>query len=159
VNLLREEELKWYQRSKSQFILEGDSNTRYFHSVANGRHGKKRIHSLIQEEGTSEGHEQLKSYIKNYYKNLFGKLDEGNFTMDEARTEDIPQVSMEEKDFLIAPYLEEEIQKAIFLMEHKKAPRPDGFPVEFYQTFWDTIITDLLELFSSLHAGQLELFL
>ena len=25
--LLREEELKWYQRSKAQFILEGDSNT------------------------------------------------------------------------------------------------------------------------------------
>jgi hypothetical protein len=40
-SLLREEELKWYQRSKSQFILEGDSNTRYFHSVANGRHRKK----------------------------------------------------------------------------------------------------------------------
>ena len=40
--LLREEELKWYQRSKAQFILEGDSNTRYFHSLANGRHRKKR---------------------------------------------------------------------------------------------------------------------
>jgi hypothetical protein len=27
--LLREEEIKWYQRSKSQFNLEGDANTRY----------------------------------------------------------------------------------------------------------------------------------
>ena len=36
--LLREEKIKWYQRSKAQFILEGDSNTRYFHSVANGRY-------------------------------------------------------------------------------------------------------------------------
>ncbi len=59
--LLREEELKWYQRSKAQFLLEGDSNTRYFHSVANGRHRKKLIHSLVQEEGVIEGHEQLKS--------------------------------------------------------------------------------------------------
>jgi hypothetical protein len=39
--LLREEEMKWYQRSKDQFILEGDSNTRYFHGIANGRHKKK----------------------------------------------------------------------------------------------------------------------
>jgi hypothetical protein len=39
--LLREGELKWYQRSKAQFILEGDSNTRYFHSIANARHRKK----------------------------------------------------------------------------------------------------------------------
>jgi response regulator RpfG family c-di-GMP phosphodiesterase len=72
-NLLREEELKWYQRSKSQFILEGDLNTRYFHSVANSRYRKKRIHSLNQEEGTIEGQEQLKAYITNYYKNLFGE--------------------------------------------------------------------------------------
>jgi hypothetical protein len=49
--LLREEELKWYQRSKAHFLLEEDSNTTYFHSVVNGRHRKKLIHSLVQEEG------------------------------------------------------------------------------------------------------------
>jgi hypothetical protein len=43
-------------------------------------------------------------------------------------------------------------------MEHNKAPGPDGFPAEFYQTFWDTIKMDLLDLFSCLHVGQLELF-
>ena len=93
--LLREEELKWYQRSKAQFILEGDSNTRYFHSLANGRYRKKRIYSLNQDEGLIEDHEQLKTYITNYYKNLFGKPEEGNFSMDESRTDDIPQVSDE----------------------------------------------------------------
>jgi hypothetical protein len=98
--LLREEELKWYQRSKAQFLLEGDSNTRYFHSVANGRHRKKRIHSLVQEEGVIEGHEQLKSYITNYYKSLFGEPDESNLSMDESRTDDIPQVSVEQNNLL-----------------------------------------------------------
>jgi hypothetical protein len=63
--LLCEEEIKWYQRSKSKFILEGDSNTRYFHSVANGRHRKNHIHSLVQDEGTIEGLDNLKSYITN----------------------------------------------------------------------------------------------
>jgi hypothetical protein len=43
-------------------------------------------------------------------------------------------------------------------MEHNKAPGTDGFPAEFYQTFWETIKGDLLDLFSCLHAGQLELF-
>ena len=28
--MLREEELRWYQRSKSTFILKGDANTKYF---------------------------------------------------------------------------------------------------------------------------------
>jgi hypothetical protein len=156
--LLREEEIKWYQRSKSKFILEGDSNTRYFHSVANGRHRKKRIHTLVQDEGTIEGLDNLKSYITNYYKNLFGSPEEGNFLMDESRTDDIPQVSIEENNLLTAEYSEEEVRKAIFQMEHNKAPGPDGFPAEFYQIFWDTIKGDLLNLFDCLHAGQLELF-
>jgi hypothetical protein len=138
--------------------LEGDANTRYFHSVANGRHRRKLIHSLVQDEGTIEGHENLKSYITNYYKGLFGSPEEGNFSMDETRTDDIPQVSIEEKNLLTAPYSEEEVKKAIFQMENNKAPGLDGFPAEFYQIFWEVIKVDLLELFCFLHSGQLELF-
>jgi hypothetical protein len=55
--------------------------------------------------------------------------------MDESRTDDIPQVSNAENNFLIAEYSEEEVRKAIFQIEHNKAPGPDGFPAEFYQTF------------------------
>jgi mannosylglycoprotein endo-beta-mannosidase len=41
--LLREEELKWYQRAKAKHLLEGDANTKYFHLLANGRHRKTHI--------------------------------------------------------------------------------------------------------------------
>jgi hypothetical protein len=33
--LLREEEIKWFQRAKTTKILKGDNNTKYFHMVAN----------------------------------------------------------------------------------------------------------------------------
>jgi hypothetical protein len=115
--------------------LEEDVNTRYFHSVANGRHKKKLIHSLVQDEGTIEGHENLKSYITNYYKGLFGSPDEGNFSMDESRTYDMPQVFVEENNFLNAFYTQDEVKKAVFQMEDNKAPGPNGFPAEFYQNF------------------------
>ena len=59
--------------------------------------------------------------------------------MDESRTDDIPQVSDEENNLLTAPYSEEEVRKAVFLMEHNKAPGPDGLPAEFYQNFWEVI--------------------
>jgi hypothetical protein len=78
--------------------------------------------------------------------------------MDESRTNDIPQVSLEENAFLSAEYSEEEVKKAVFQMEHNKTPGPHGFPTKFYQIFWDTIKSDLLALFSCLHVGQLELF-
>jgi len=49
--LLREEELKWYQRSKVRNLLEGDANMKYFQLVVNGKHRKTRIFKLEQEDG------------------------------------------------------------------------------------------------------------
>jgi hypothetical protein len=40
-------------------------------------------------------------------------------------------------------------------MEHNKAPGPDGFPIEFYQTFWEIIKGDLMALFEDIHNGNL----
>jgi mannosylglycoprotein endo-beta-mannosidase len=149
VGLLREEELKWYQISKAQFILQGDLNTRYFHSVANGRHTKKCIRSLTQDEG----HEQLKSYITSYYKRLFGAPEVLDISLDESRIYDIPQVSPKENAILTNPYSEEEVRKSVFGMEINKAPRPDGFLAEFYQIFWNLIKNDLLGLSIEIHVG------
>jgi hypothetical protein len=55
-------------------------------------------------------------------------------------------------------FTEDEIKKAIFQMEHNKAPGPDRFPAEFYQVFWNVIKSDLLDLFKEFHNGTLPLF-
>jgi hypothetical protein len=61
--LLREEEIKWFQRAKAKELLEGNSNTKYFQLVANGKRRKTRIYRLEQDEGVIEGEERLKQYI------------------------------------------------------------------------------------------------
>ena len=43
IKLLREEELKFYQRAKATDVLLGDNNTKYFQMIANGKHRKKCI--------------------------------------------------------------------------------------------------------------------
>jgi hypothetical protein len=75
IQLLREEEIRWYQRSKSAELLQGDNNTKYFHLVANGKHRKTRISQLEDGVQIIRGEEHLKSYITDYYKGLFGPLD------------------------------------------------------------------------------------
>ena len=78
--------------------------------------------------------------------------------MDESRREDIPQVSDDEKEILIANFSYNEIREAIFQMEHSKAPGPEGFPTEFYQAFWDLIKDDLMAMFVDFHNGILPLY-
>jgi hypothetical protein len=62
-----------------------------------------------------------------------------------------------ENEFLYDEFSEKEIREAVFQMEHNKAPGPDGFPVEFFQFFWETIKADQLELFVEFHKGELPL--
>jgi hypothetical protein len=39
----------------------------------------------------------------------------------------------------------EEARKAIWQIEHNQTSCLDGFPVEFYQRFWETIKGDLMD--------------
>ena len=76
------------------------------------------------------------------------------FSMDETLRYDIPQVSEEENEVLMAPFSEEEVKMAIFHMEHNKAPSRMIFFAEFYQFFWEIVRPDLMSLFYEFHAGD-----
>ena len=75
--------------------------------------------------------------------------------MDETLRHDIPQVSVEENEILVAPFSEEEVKLAVLDMEQNKAPSPDGFTAKFYQFFWEVVKPDLMSLFYEFHAGRL----
>jgi hypothetical protein len=119
---------------------------------------KTRIFQLQQEDKVIEGDQVLKEYITSYYKVLFGPPKPSSFSLDESRVDDIEQVSQEENDLMIRPFTMDEVEEAIFQMEHNKAPGPDGFPVEFYQSCWEIIKNDLMALFRKFHNGNLPLY-
>ena len=48
--------------------------------------------------------------------------------------------------------------EAISQMETNKAPVPDGFPAEFYKTFWNVIKNDLMAMFVQFQEGSLPLY-
>ena len=102
--------------------------------VANDKHRKKRIFSLEHEGGKIEGLHNLKGYITQFYKELFGPPEESNFTLGN-RTYDIPQVSPLENAFLVAPFTKKEIRDAIFDMDHNKAPGPDPSQLNSISSF------------------------
>jgi hypothetical protein len=151
--LLRQEEIKWHQRSKTNHLLKGDNNTKYFQLVANGKRRKTRIFQLKDGSRIIKGDEQLKEYITHYYKGLFGPNECEDATMNEDRRDDITQISTEDNEKLIAQFCEKEVKDAIFQMKHNKA-----FPAEFYQAFWEIIKHDLMALFKEFHNGTLNLY-
>jgi hypothetical protein len=158
VQLLREVEIKWYQRSKSDKLLMGDKNTKYFHLLANGKDRKTRIIQLEDDGQIIKGDEQLEAYITQYYNRLFSPNECEGFSLNENQRNDVPQISTEENSKLTAAFTEKEVKQAILQMKHNRAPGPDGFLVEFYQVFWEIIKGDLMTLFKEFHEGKLPLF-
>jgi hypothetical protein len=62
-----------------------------------------------------------------------------------------------EENYEMTKQFQEEIKRAIFQMEKKKATGPDGMPVEFYQTCWEFIKDDISDLFSNFYVGSLDI--
>jgi hypothetical protein len=118
--------LKWYQRSKAKHLLEGDSNTKYFQLLVNGRHRKTHIFQLQDGSHNICADVELKRYITSYYKNLFGPPQDSSVRLDEGRRDDIPQVSEEEKRLLVADFEEEKVKRVVFQMKHNKSPGCDN---------------------------------
>ncbi|KAL9673990.1 hypothetical protein QQ045_030254 [Rhodiola kirilowii] len=59
-------------------------------------------------------------------------------------------------EMLNAPFSEGEVKRALFQMHPTKAPGLDGFPAMFYQSNWDIVGRDVVEVvLNCLNSGVL----
>lgn len=47
---------------------------------------------------------------------------------------------------------EDEVKEAVFAMGGDKAPGPNGFPIAFFQMFWEDIKEDVMNYLKEFHA-------
>jgi hypothetical protein len=67
----------------------------------------------------------------------------------------VGRLAEEEAVELIKPFSLKEIEEALMDMDTTAAPGPDGLPVGFYRAFWPELKHIFLEMFQSLHKGDL----
>jgi hypothetical protein len=91
-----------------------------------------------------EVQEIIRDYFENLYSNKFENLKEMDRFPD---IYDHPNLNQEEIKHLNTSITQNEIEAAIKSLPKKKSPAPDGFSVEFYQTFNKQLIQTLLKLY------------
>lgn len=157
LHMLDQEEAYWHNRCHEQWLLQGDNNTSYFHKIANGRKRKNNVISLDNEGAQIEGDENLLKHATEYYTNLFGPEKEHNIHIDQSIWDEIEKLSDVENDGLCKPFSKDEIKTALFQMERNKAAGPDKISIEFYQTCWEMVKDDIVQLFSEFHEGKVNI--
>ncbi|KAK1610764.1 hypothetical protein QYE76_034437 [Lolium multiflorum] len=141
--LLYKEEMLWMQRSRINWLKEGDQNTKYFHQKAVWRARKNKIKKLKDKDGVwREVPSDMEIMATSYFKELFTR--DPNLDYDELLNLLQAKVTNEMNDNPCKDFSEEEISDALFQIGPLKAPGIDGFPARFYQRNWDTLKAEVV---------------
>lgn len=148
-NILNQEEKYWHQKSKLNWLTQGERNTRYFHVTATSRKRRNTVCALKNESGEwVEDPAALQTLVTEFYKKLYTG-EPG--ACDTEYTYHLPKLSQAKVDILNRPVTEVEIVHAVNQMGANKSPGPDGFSPIFFQQNWDivgqSVIRFVLETF------------
>lgn len=141
--MVSREEAMEHQRSRVQWLREGDKNTEYFQAKAKARARTNKIKRLRRQDGswTSEQME-LEQMAAQFYQNLF--MAQENLQPDLVCQFVHRKVTDQMNSELDRPFTCEEIEKALFSMKPNKSPGVDGFTAGFFQKHWSLIKSSVL---------------
>lgn len=130
----------WKQCSRSNWLLQSDRNTAYFHHRANHRHCTNRIHRIHIGPGcfvTSQT--DISGVVVKNFAELF-TTEHTKVDFDHIFSSiSIPQMSAADHAMVDVPFTQLEIWTALNNMDPTKAPGPDEFHTKFFQTQWRTV--------------------
>ncbi|XP_028800180.1 uncharacterized protein LOC114755464 [Neltuma alba] len=154
--ILKLEEVKWFQKARSNWITKRDRNTRYYHLKTHRRRKWNRIVSLKNDQGVwIHDNADLKSLVVSYFKKLYSVDDIGNSNVQTVIN--FPRVEKELLDSMGFMPNDKEIKDAIFDMGPYKAPGFDGFSPIFFQYNWETVGPFVCKFVKGVFQGNLRL--
>ncbi|WOL01676.1 hypothetical protein Cni_G10393 [Canna indica] len=135
--LARQIHLKWWSKAKSNWIGEGEKNTKFFHNLVKMKRRRSRVEEIVVEGKVIKDNNEMAGSFANWYEELWtffeerrtNKVDLNNFEWVRISTEDCATLERE--------FSEEEIWVAVNSLRRGKSPGPDGFILEFYIQCWE----------------------
>eukprot|EP01018_Ginkgo_biloba_P032904 Gb_28853 [translate_table: standard] len=152
----QKEEAAWRLKSRALWLSEGDENTKFFHQCANHRKNINAIRKITTPDGSDacKFEDVAKARVK-HFSSLF--KDEERVSIAEAirMTQFYPRFVNEEDNLSVMESVsKEELLDALHSFQKDKSPRPDGWPVEFFLGFCDSIEGDLLRVIEEPRASR-----
>jgi hypothetical protein len=95
----KQEEVLWKQKSRVQWLKEGEKNTKFFHRAMMHRRHVNRITHLEDSQGNPvREHSQIEAELINYYQDLLTETKEDRTTAIQRVTRHIPSLVTSEQN-------------------------------------------------------------
>ena len=154
-----ETELKTYEtdewkkakiRSRNTIKDESEKASKYFLNLEKQQINNGKIDKLLTNDGNyADQPDTMLNCANICYSNLYKEEEISDFHLQhiisKIKTKLIPDDIHSNLDCEITV---NEVRTAIFQMNKNKSPGQDGLTVEFYQTFWDFISLDLIDVYN-----------
>lgn len=124
------EEQRWLQRSRCQWLKEGDENTCYFHMMASARAQKNAVTALEVEGRSITKQAEIK---KAFFQHIKAQLGTNTQTAPFEATRLYP--TGPDLSGLAVDFIEEEVHSTIKGLATNRASGPDGLTNEFLQKY------------------------
>ncbi|KAL0313219.1 UNVERIFIED_CONTAM: putative mitochondrial protein [Sesamum radiatum] len=120
-------ELLWKQRSKAEWLREGDRNTAFFHARANEQWKRNSIRAWQSQDGSlTLDFKEKQEIILRHSMVIFKSSNPNLSVMEEILNTINTRVTMEINEMLLQPFSSEELKRALDEMYPYKSPGPDG---------------------------------
>ncbi|GJV09833.1 RNA-directed DNA polymerase, eukaryota [Tanacetum coccineum] len=118
------ESLKFAQKAKVKWSIEGDENSKYFHGIINKQRHNLAIHGIIVDGEWIEEPKAVKNEFLSHFRDRFDNPCESRLILDM----DFPnKLSLEQIHDSERQFTKEEIKGAVWDCGLNKSPGPDGF--------------------------------
>ncbi|XP_028097019.1 uncharacterized protein LOC114296888 [Camellia sinensis] len=141
VDLLAVEESLAHQKSRVQWLSQGDSNSRFFFKTIKGNINRGKILNLEMMNGQkSSKPEDIHNAFIDFFAGLFGTpIDDHYNGFDRIHSLVKSKISSDQSLLLASPVTDQEIKDTFWSLKANKAPGPDGFSVGFFKCSWNIV--------------------
>jgi hypothetical protein len=151
-SLLEQNEVHLRQRAKTDWLKQGDRNSKFFHACINQRRRANGIHSIADELGRVFSNPKgVENAFLSYFQGLFSSSNPSNIEGSLDHLDSCITLDMNRE--LTMMVTKEEVYGALMQMAPLKSSGLDGFLASFYQNNWeevgDEVCTAVLNFFEN----------
>ena len=147
----KQEEILWRQKSRINWLCEGERNTKFFHQAMIQHKQRNRIFSIKNAEGVRTVEQgAIEKVLVDYRKEILTEPQRDRGSTIKCICKEIPRlITNEQNKALMRAGTLEELEEIVMNMSNNKAPGPDGYTVEFYQVGCPCLVPDTLTYLTS----------
>ncbi|GAU47952.1 hypothetical protein TSUD_06860 [Trifolium subterraneum] len=138
------------QKSRTRWVKEGDSNSRYFHESIKSRRRRNQLVALKDGDRWVQGVDEVKRFVKNFFENNF-KENWANRPNLNGIT--FQSLSEEDNVSLLPPFSIDEVREVVWNSDRNKCPSPDGLNFNFLKVCWNVLKGDIMEFLAEFHKN------